>query len=279
MVDGILFIDKPKGVTSRDVVNEVSHIFHTKKVGHTGTLDPLATGVLIIVLGKYTKLVDYLTSREKEYIATMKLGLETDTLDITGNILKKENCVKRKEEIERVFNNFPKEYMQEVPLYSAVKVHGKKLYEYGRLNEDVELPKRKVFIKKLEILEILDDEIKFKVLVSKGTYIRSLIRDIAKELQTVAVMSDLRRISQGKITIHECLKLDEINENTVLKKMEDVFNFPKIEISLDLKKRVINGNIIKLDSQEDIVFLTYLNETVAIYKKDNDLYKMVFKVI
>ena len=142
MHDGIIIINKPKDYTSRDIVNIVSKHFNTKKVGHTGTLDPLATGVLVICVGKATKLVDYLTSTYKEYIAEFILGVETDTLDITGNVLKEEKISKSKEEIEKVLNNMIGEYVQEVPIYSAVKINGKKLYEYAREGIDIELSKR-----------------------------------------------------------------------------------------------------------------------------------------
>ena len=129
MKDGVLFISKPKNVTSRDVVNQVSKIYHTKKVGHTGTLDPMATGLLIVCLGRYTKLVDMLTTTSKEYIATMRLGIKTDTGDITGNILQEEKLHFSADQIKKCFDEFPKSYMQTVPIYSAVKVNGKPKYQ------------------------------------------------------------------------------------------------------------------------------------------------------
>ena len=143
-MNGILIIDKPKGITSRDVVNNVVKRFNTKKVGHTGTLDPIATGVLVVCVGSATKLVDELTSHDKEYIASVELGALTDTLDNTGKILNEEKCIKTKEEIIDALNSFKGKYMQEVPIYSAVKINGKKLYEYARENIDIELPKREV---------------------------------------------------------------------------------------------------------------------------------------
>ena len=153
MYDGILIIDKPKDYTSRDVVNIVSKKLNTKKVGHTGTLDPLATGVLVICVGKATKLVDYLTSTYKEYEAELILGIKTDTADITGNILKEEDSIKKKEEILETLNNMIGKYNQTVPIYSAVKINGKKLYEYAREGKEIELPKREVEIKTLELLD------------------------------------------------------------------------------------------------------------------------------
>ena len=176
-MNGIAIINKKQGLTSRDVVNQISKKLNIKKVGHTGTLDPLATGVLVVCIGKATKLVDVLTDFDKEYEAGVCLGIETDTLDITGNVLKVENVIKTEEEIINTLNSFVGEYDQEVPIYSAVKINGKKLYEYARENIPVELPKRKV---KIHNISLTSDVIyknnkvyfSFKVKVSKGTYIR-----------------------------------------------------------------------------------------------------------
>mgnify|MGYP001427190634 FL=1 len=150
-MNGVLFINKESGVTSRDVVNKICKIYHTKKVGHTGTLDPLATGVLVVCMGSYTKLVSKITSYEKEYVATMKLGILTDTGDITGKIIKKINKEISEEKIRKCFEKFPKEYLQTIPKYSAVKVNGKKMYEYARESIEISLPKRQVQIKELEV--------------------------------------------------------------------------------------------------------------------------------
>ena len=279
MIDGILFVNKPKDMTSRDVVNRVSKIYHTKKVGHTGTLDPLATGVLILCLGKYTKLVQELTSEEKEYVAVMKLGYLTDTLDVTGTILKEKKVQVSQERICSVFQNFPKEYWQTVPLYSAVKINGKKLYEYARENEEVELPKRKVQIKNLEILKIEKDTITFKTTVSKGTYIRSLIKDLASEMQEYGVMQELTRTKQGNFHLEDCYDLEDISENTPLKKLEDLFSYPRVQITEEIKKRIQNGNVLYLEIDAPRVLLMDQENAVAIYEKCDSCYKMVFKVI
>ena len=279
MKDGILFINKPQGLTSRDVVNQISKIKKKKKVGHTGTLDPLATGVLIICLGKYTKLVEELTSSEKEYIATMKLGIKTDTGDITGNILEKKEVTVSQNEIEKSFQAFPKEYIQTVPIYSAVKVNGKKLYEYAREKKSVELPKRKVWIKNLEILHIKKDKIIFKTIVSKGTYIRSLLEDLAKSFNELATMESLVRTKQGKVSLENCLELKDIHIETPLKKVADIFDYPQIEIDEETKRKVENGNKLFLTAKEPKVFITFQEEIIAIYEKQENCYKMIFKVI
>ena len=278
-MNGVVFIDKAKDMTSRDVVNQVCKIFHTKKVGHTGTLDPLATGVLVVCVGTYTKLVESLTSFSKTYVATMKLGVKTDTGDVTGNILKEEDVSLNSEQIEKCFHNFPREYDQEVPIYSAVKVDGKKLYEYAREGKMVELPKRRVHILDLKILDIHDNEIQFETTVSKGTYIRSLIEDLGASLGTIATMSSLRRTKQGNISIDECVSLDDFNENYPLKKLEDLFDYPKYEITDEEYRKVQNGNVLSLDSMEQRLFLSYRGNVVAIYEKSAQGYRMIFKTI
>ncbi len=279
MKDGVLFINKPKGVTSRDVVNKISKVYQTKKVGHTGTLDPIATGVLIVCLGKYTKLVEELTSKEKEYMATMFQGIQTDTKDITGKIIKEKKVTATNSQIIEAFNKFPLEYMQTVPIYSAVKVNGKKLYEYARNNEEINLPKRKVFLKNLEIINLNKNEITFKVTVSKGTYIRSLIEDLAASFGELATMKGLVRTKQGNYELKDCEELENVNVNTKLKQLEDLFNYPIIDVNEDLLKKISNGNKIFLDCLEPKVLLKYKQKVIALYEKKDDCYKMIFKVI
>ena len=270
-MNGILIIDKPKGITSRDVVNNVVKRFNTKKVGHTGTLDPIATGVLVVCVGSATKLVDELTSHDKEYIASVELGALTDTLDNTGKILNEEKCIKTKEEIIDALNSFKGKYMQEVPIYSAVKINGKKLYEYARENIDIELPKREVEISNIELvsdIEYKDDKtyFSFKCSVSKGTYIRSLIRDIAHKLNTVGIMTDLRRIRQGKFDIENSVAIDNINENSLID-IVDVLDYKKIELITDKEKEVLNGAIIDNIYDSDGVLFVKEKEAIALYKK------------
>ena len=277
MYNGVLLIDKPAGFTSRDIVNQVGKIFHTKKIGHTGTLDPMATGVLILCVGSYTKLVDNLTSKNKEYIAVMQLGLLTDTLDITGKTLKEESVNISKDQIYAAFKNFPREYNQEVPSYSAVKINGKKLYEYAREGVSVTLPKRIVNIYSLEILSIDGNRVTFKTSVSKGTYIRSLIRDLGVSLKTYASMHSLRRVSQGEFAIDKCLKISDITENTSLLTLDDLFNYPHFSLNDTEYQKVLNGNKLCLKSDSLYLLLTYQNKTIALYMKDGPLYRILFK--
>lgn len=272
-MNGILVVNKPSGYTSRDVVNIVGKTLGTKKVGHTGTLDPLASGVLVICIGRYTKLVDLLTSLNKEYIAEIKLGIQTDTLDITGNIIERKEYHVNEVDINRVFASFIGKYRMEVPIYSAVKVNGKKLYEYARKNIDVHLPIKEVEIKNIELLEFDKDCIKFKTQVEKGTYIRSLIRDICKELNTVGTMSSLIRTKQGEFSLHDAYNLDEIkNNNFQLLNIKDVLNVSSYELDEKEYQKVINGNPIKLKLISDLVLLMYQKEEIALYQKGNDDY-------
>lgn len=277
MHNGVLLIDKPAGFTSRDIVNQVGKIFHTKKIGHTGTLDPMATGVLILCIGSYTKLVDNLTSKDKEYIAVMQLGLLTDTLDTTGKTLKEESVNLDEDKIYAAFKNFPREYNQEVPSYSAVKINGKKLYEYAREGISIHLPKRMVSIYSLEILSIDNNEVTFKTCVSKGTYIRSLIRDLGTSLKTYASMRSLRRVSQGAFAIDKCLKISDITENTSLLTLDDLFSYPHFSLNDTEYQKVLNGNKLSLNSESLYLLLTYQNKTIALYIKDGDTYRIVFK--
>ena len=270
-MNGVLVVNKEKDYTSRDIVNIISKTLKTKKVGHTGTLDPLATGVLVVTVGEATKISELLTSSFKEYIADIELGIETDTLDITGNILKEETVFKTKEEIENILSSMIGSYDQEVPIYSAVKINGKKLYEYAREKEEVELPKRKVEVKEIELLNYRqkEDKVFFKMrcLVSKGTYIRSLIRDIATKLNTIGVMTDLIRTKQGKFNIEDAYTLEQIKqEKSHLIKIEDALDIDIVEVDDYLKKKIQNGSILENRYPKDTVLFKQ-NTALAIYKK------------
>lgn len=273
-MNGILIVNKSEGFTSRDVVNKLSKIFNTKKIGHTGTLDPIAKGVLVVVIGKYTKLCEDLTQTFKEYIATFKLGILTDTLDITGKILDEKDVTVTEEEIRNVIASYKCVYDQEVPIYSSVKINGRKLYEYARNGENVVLPKRKVDIKNIEVIDINKDIVKIKCLVSKGTYIRSLIRDIGSSLNTFATMTDLIRIKQGIFDIRDSYTLEDIeNGNYKLIDIEDVMDICVIDDNTYLKN-VTNGVKLKLDIENKYILFKHEGNNIALYKKDNDYFRM-----
>ena len=275
MINGLLVVDKEKNMTSRDVVNEVSKIFKTKKVGHTGTLDPIATGVLVLTINKATKLNELITATYKEYQVEAILGLKTDTLDITGNVLKKENTNFTKEEISDALNSFIGSYNQEVPIYSAVKINGKKLYEYARNKENVTLPKRVVNIKEIVLDDInyIDNQtiIKFTCLVSKGTYIRSLVNDIAIKLNTVGTMKNLRRIKQGDYSIDKSYKLNDIKNNNyqIISIKEALKDYFTVKVDEKLKFKVINGQkLANIYNQEYVLFVD--DDVIALYKSVNN---------
>ena len=273
---GVIVVNKEKDMTSFDVVNEISHLFGIKKVGHTGTLDPMAEGILIICIGKATKIVELLTAKDKEYIAGVKLGIKTDSYDITGNILDTKE-VKDIDNLEEVILSYKKTYLQEVPIYSAVKVDGKKLYEYARNNKEVELPKKEVTIKEIELLEKDKDTFIIKTLVSKGTYIRSLINDIGNSLNTYATMTSLNRTKQGKVTINDSYKLNDIKSNNYkYYKIEEVLEYPIIRVDEDLEFKIKNGVKIKntFEIENKVLFINKNNKLLGIYEKNNEELKV-----
>ena len=273
----IIVVDKPKDWTSRDVVNKISHKFNTRKVGHLGTLDPIATGVLIILLGEAVKLNDLVLNDTKEYIATAKIGIETDTLDITGNVLKESSHIPAKEEIETVLKSFLGKNLQEVPLYSSVKVNGMRLYDYAREGIEVELPKREIEIFEIELLDYKEDRFTFRVLVSKGTYIRSLIRDIGIKLNTCCTMTELCRTKQGDVKIDQANTLEDIlNDNyTSLPFSTFLKDYPAVEVDSYLEKKIRNGR--PLENRYNYDRFIYQNEEgkiLAIYETTKDKLKV-----
>ena len=280
-MQGILLLDKEQNKTSRDMVNELNHIFDMKKIGHTGTLDPLATGVLVMCIGKYTKLVDMLSSLKKEYVAQIKLGIMTDTLDITGNILKEESFIPpTDDEIKKVLNSLKGKIIQTIPKYSAKKINGKKLYEYARNGEDIVLPQNEIEVYNISLLDNSNGIITFKAEVSKGTYIRSLIEMICERLGIIGTMSSLVRTKQGKFTIEDAYSIDEVKKGLYkILKAKDVLEYPVYDLSDIEYNKVKNGNKISIKIESNYVILLYNNEEVAIYEKDNDLYKAKIMLI
>ena len=269
-MNGLLVVNKPKNYTSRDVVNALNKVFNTKAIGHIGTLDPLATGVLVCLIGKYTKLNNLLTMHNKEYIADFKLGILTDTLDATGRVLDTSNKFIKKETLVRALKKFKKTYMQEVPMYSAVKVNGRKLYDYARHDEEVVPPKKRVTIYDIELLDYEYDDVKIRCTVSKGTYIRALIRDICQYLKTYGVMTGLVRTKINDFKIEDAYTLDEIrNGDYKLLSLEDFLDFKVIDLDEDNLNRIKNGNIY-CDRENDYILFKYLNEDIALYYRINE---------
>ena len=268
---GVIVVNKEKGYTSFDLVNRISKLFGIKKVGHTGTLDPLAEGVLIVCFGKATKIVELLTVEDKEYIAGVKLGIKTDTYDIEGKVLE-EIKVPEGINIKDILKSYKKTYLQEVPIYSAVKVKGKKLYEYARDNKKVELPKKEVTIKEIELLSSDKNEFTFKTLVTKGCYIRSLINDIGNDLNCGAIMTSLIRTKQGKVSINESYSIEDIERgNYKVYKIEDVLDYPQIVVDKDLEYKIKNGMKIPNNwkIKDKVILLNQSKKLLGIYEVDN----------
>ena len=283
--NGILIVNKPSGITSRDVVNIVGKTLNTKKVGHTGTLDPMATGVLVLCIGNALKVCELITANDKEYIAKVILGIETETLDTTSPIINTKKTNITKEEIEKVLNSFKGSYLQEVPKYSAVKINGKKLYEYAREGKEIELPKKMVTIYDIQLISDItyyNDTTSFyiKTTVSKGTYIRSLIRDIGYKLNTYGCMDSLERTRQGIFNIDNSNTLEEIKNNNykLLSIEESLPNIPLVQVDNKTLFKIKNGVKLKKFFDGDMAIIKDKNKVVAIYKNDlneSKLFKMI----
>lgn len=271
-MNGIIIINKPKNYTSHDVVAKVKKILNVKKVGHTGTLDPNATGVLPLLINDGTKLSKYLIEHDKEYEVVLKLGIKTDTADIEGNIVetKEDNLNKlEEEEIKKRLKIFEGQQEQIPPIYSAIKIKGKKLYEYARNGEKVEIPSRKIEIFNIELIEINKEEkeIIFKVHCSKGTYIRTLCEDIANKLETVGYMKELNRTKVGKFKISNAITIDQLEEN---KNNQEFLNKNIITIKELLKEK---GNIILDDDKLN----SFLNGVKITQNKPDEIYNVYNK--
>lgn len=275
MKTGLLIVNKPKDMTSHDVVSILRKKLNIKKIGHTGTLDPMATGVLPICIGKATRISEYIMQQGKAYIATLKFGVETDTYDITGKITNiSDNKYFKLDDIKSALKKFIGEINQIPPLYSAIKVNGKKLYEYARNDEIIEVKSRKIKIYDIKILENIRDELKIYVKCSKGTYIRSLIHDLGKELNTFACMTDLQRVKVGNFSIEESFTINQLKklsiediENNLVSISDSLYNLEEIIVDENISERLSNGqkiNILKFEIKN-----IKQNEDIKVKTKDN----------
>ena len=276
-----ILVNKKRDMTSFDVVSKISKLFGIKKAGHTGTLDPLAEGLMVILLGKATRLSLDITSKYKEYIAGVYLGYETDTYDITGKTTKVKE-VPKNIDIEKTLSTYNKTYMQEVPIYSAVKVNGKKLYEYARQNLEVSLPKKEVTIKDIKLLAEEKNMFTFKATVSKGCYIRSLIRDISISLNTLGTMTSLKRTKIDNLKLKDAYTIDEIEKAKFkLLEIDNLFSYPKIKVNKELLSKIKNGS--KLENiyniEDKVIFIDNKSNVKAIYYNDNNILKVYKNLI
>ncbi len=285
-MDGILIINKPKQYTSHDVVAKVKKICG-EKVGHTGTLDPMATGVLPLLLGQGTKLSKYLINHDKTYIATIQLGKKTDTLDSEGSILEErivDGKLLNKENVQRVLECQIGKQIQTPPIYSAIKVNGKKLYEYARKGVEVEIPKREIEIYNIELLDIneKDKTIEFKVHCSKGTYIRTLCENIAEKLGTIGYMKELNRVQVGQFNLNQAFTVEELEKNKENEKFLNqhlitVQNFFEkysiVELKEEKLKLFLNGVQLTNNNDDGLYQIKVNNVVVGIGTIKNKLLK------
>ncbi len=275
-MNGILVVNKPLGYTSREIVNIVSKKMGTKKIGHTGTLDPKASGVLVLCIGNALKMIQLMDDYDKEYMAEGILGMATDTLDTDKNatVLEEKNVDIKEDAIIKTIRSFKGKYRQQVPLYSAVKVNGKKLYEYARSNIPVDLPFKEVEIKDIEMVDEITyrgGKIYFKIrcTVSKGTFIRVLISDIGDRLKVPAVMNSLIRTRIGNFNIDDSYSLEDIqNGNYKLINITDAFvNIKRIMVDDDMASKISNGVILDRFFEDDMAFILDKDgNLLAIYK-------------
>lgn len=250
MINGIIIVNKETGFTSHDVVAKLRGICGQKKIGHTGTLDPAATGVLPVCLGSGTKLCDMLTDRDKEYVAELLLGVETDTQDTTGSVLRESPVTVTEEEVSRACLSFLGDYDQIPPMYSALKVDGRKLYELARAGKEVERKARRVRILELEILEMRLPVVKLRVVCSKGTYIRTLCSDIGQKLGCGGAMQSLQRTKAGRFRLEDALTLGDLQQlkdsgelERVVQPVDSLFEeTPALHVTAEAARLLENGN-------------------------------------
>ena len=257
-MNGIILIDKPQGWTSHDVVGKLRGILHERRIGHSGTLDPLATGLLVVFIGRATRAVEFAEADRKEYIAGLRLGMNTDTQDITGRIISKETDIPDEPEVRIAIERFRGELEQIPPMYSAVKIGGKKLYELARKGESIERKPRHITIFGLEITGRSDNDYILDVVCSKGTYIRTLCHDIGAALGCGGCMSSLRRTKSGVFSVDNAYTIADIQEaadrreeEKLLLPIDTLFaGYTKLSVDADSEKKLKNGCIINTSSPD-----------------------------
>ena len=271
----VLYVNKPSGISSFDVCFKLRKVLHTKKIGHTGTLDPNATGVMIVLFDKSTKANQFLVTDRKEYETRVLLGKETDTLDIDGKVLGEYKYeVPDENTLKKALNAFKGRSVQEVPITSAVSVDGKRLYQYQKEGKEVELPKREIEVFSIELLNIFEDGFSFLSRVSSGTYIRALVRDILSSLNLHGTVLSLKRTAVDDVRIEDCDELNDILEgNYHLHDLYDLLS-KRYEVFEDFdEKDVLNGKKLVIESDQPRLLMSKNHEALAIYEKDGDLYR------
>ena len=275
MNGNVLYINKPQGISSFDICYKLRKVLNTKKIGHTGTLDPNATGVMVILYNEATKAAQFLVSDKKTYKARVLLGTKTDTLDIDGNVVEtRPYAVPEKEKIEEVLNTYRGKSKQVVPITSAKKINGKKLYQYQLKGQEVELPVIDIEVFDISLNEIYEDGFEFSCEVTAGTYVRALARDILEKLDEIGTLSKLCRTCIDDINLDECDELDDVlNGKYTAHNLLDVLSKRYKTYEVDNVEDIKNGKRIKIDSDEQYLLLTNNNELLAMYQKDGNEYK------
>lgn len=268
-MNGFILIDKTPGMTSHDVVAKIKRKLNIKKVGHTGTLDPFASGLLIICVGKATKLASLFSNLDKSYEGVIKFFKHYDTYDVTGTVLEEKYVDLNQKQLDDLAHDFIGTYDQLPPMYSAIKIDGMKLYDLARQGKDIDRPKRQVHIKSFKIGHIHDDELYFETHVSKGTYIRSLAVDYAKGLNTFAALKTLRRTCVGTYDIKDAKTVDDICESDVLTLEQYFKDYPKLKLSDYLIHLVKNGVYLddrQIKTDKNFIVVNQQDKMVAYYE-------------
>ena len=277
-MEGIIVVNKPKGITSFDVIRKLKKILKTKKIGHTGTLDPLATGVMLVCVGKATKLASDLEAKDKVYIADFDIGYATDTYDIEGKKIAENTIEISKENLEQSIKKFIGNIKQVPPMYSAIKIDGNKLYHLARKGIEIERPERDVTIEYINLLDFKDNKAKIETKVSKGCYIRSLIYDIGQDLETYATMTALQRKQVGDYSLEDSYSLEQIEEMVLnndfkfLKTIEEIFSYDKYSLQTEKELTLYkNGNTVKIkENLENKKYRIYFqNEFIGLANIEN----------
>lgn len=266
---GILPVNKPQGWTSFDVVNKIKHIIYQKglKIGHLGTLDPMATGVLLVTVGKATKLFDLMQQKSKTYLATFEFGYETDTLDATGTKVSESLNLPTRQQIEEILPSFIGQIEQMPPKYSAKSINGKRAYDLARANQQFDLKPCKVNIYDLDIIDFSKNCLTLKVVCGSGTYIRAIGRDIAEKLKTYATMTSLIRTDIDNFNIKNCVDIQSINEQNIdenMFKIKNVLSQPDLKLGQTETGKILNGQSVKIEKDDGLYQLIGENDTIAL---------------
>ena len=276
-LDGVLNVNKPSGWTSHDVVLKIRHATGESKAGHTGTLDPLATGVLLVCLGRATKIAQFLIHEEKEYVATLKLGITTDTFDADGTVLDTKEVKVTPRKVKHVLSAFRGEIEQIPPMFSAVKQGGERLYRLARRGQTIDRASRKVFISGLDLMEATQDEVRIRVRCSKGTYIRALASDIGAKLGCGAHVAALQRTRVGRFRLEKSLPPEKVAlfartgalQKHILSISDVLSTFPEVRVNAEDKRRLANGASVVWQGGVDVPVRSNRGKTIRIMDSDN----------